>query len=227
MKSLKGFLIIVALTLIFITECTTSNSNIKNTSNATNSNQVGANFAATPAVQSSQSATDHGGMNHKDVMQSSPNAAAAPYDLQFLDTMIAHHQGAVEMSRPAATKAQHSELRELTERIITDQEREIAQMNQWREQWYAGKPAAVNMEMPGMLSSMRGMDMTKLNAASGKEYDLLFLDMMTPHHDGAVTMARAALTRAEHPEIKKLAQTIIDQQENEIAKMNKWKDSWR
>jgi len=34
-------------------------------------------------------------------MKSSPNAANAPYDLQFLDTMIAHHQGAVDMAKIA------------------------------------------------------------------------------------------------------------------------------
>ncbi|MBA2503231.1 MAG: DUF305 domain-containing protein, partial [Pyrinomonadaceae bacterium] len=33
--------------------------------------------------------------------------------------------------------------------------------------------------------------------------------------------------KAEHPEIKRLAQTIIAAQEEEIAQMNKWKDSWR
>ncbi|HKX83547.1 MAG TPA: hypothetical protein VJL58_04940, partial [Pyrinomonadaceae bacterium] len=32
---------------------------------------------------------DHSKMGHS--MTSSPNAATAPYDLQFIDTMIAHH----------------------------------------------------------------------------------------------------------------------------------------
>ena len=49
-------------------------------------------------------AMDHSTMNHSE-MQSSPNAENAPYDLQFLDTMIAHHQGAVEMAKPAGAKA--------------------------------------------------------------------------------------------------------------------------
>jgi uncharacterized protein (DUF305 family) len=32
-------------------------------------------------------------------MVSSPGAAEAPYDLQFIDTMIAHHQGAIDMAK--------------------------------------------------------------------------------------------------------------------------------
>lgn len=177
------------------------------------------------------SGMDHGAMNHQMMdhanMKSSPNAAQAPYDLQFLDTMIAHHQGAVDMSRPALEKAERADLKNFARNVIADQEREINQMKQWREQWYAGKPQAMNMEMPGMSESMRGMDMNKLNAATGKAYDLMFLEMMVPHHEGAITMSREALTRAEHPELKRLAQEIIDAQEREIGMMNKWKGSWR
>jgi uncharacterized protein (DUF305 family) len=48
--------------------------------------------------------------------------------------MTAHHQGAVDMARPAETKAQHAELKEMARNIIRDQEREIAQMKQWRDE---------------------------------------------------------------------------------------------
>lgn len=168
---------------------------------------------------------DMSGMDHS-MMQSAPNAASAPYDLQFIDTMSGHHQAAIEMARPAETNAQHAELKEMASHIIRDQEREISQMKGWREQWFKDQPRAMNMEMPGMMDSMKGMDMTRLNAATGNAFDLMFIDMMTPHHQGAVTMAREALTKTEHPEIKRLAQQIIDAQEREIAQMNKWKSAW-
>ena len=162
----------------------------------------------------------------QDMGRSSPNAAQAPYDLQFLDTMSAHHQGAVDMAQPAATKAQSPALKAFAAKIVADQKKEIAQMQAWREAWYKGQPPAVNMEMSGMMSSMRGMDMKELNAASGKEFDVLFVAMMTPHHRGAVTMAQEALTKAQHPEIKQLAQTIIAAQETEIKQMQAWQAQW-
>jgi len=164
------------------------------------------------------------GMPH--MMSSSPNAASAPYDLQFIDTMTAHHQGAIDMARPAEKKAGHAELKTFAAKIVADQQKEIAQMKVWRDAWYAGKPEAMNMEMPGMMDSMKGMDMKGMNAASGNEFDLMFLDMMTPHHAGATAMAKEALTRAEHPELKTLARQIIAAQETEIAQMNKWKAAW-
>ena len=168
---------------------------------------------------------DHGTMNHSD-MQSSPNAATAPYDLQFLDTMIAHHQGAVDMARPAETKARHAELKTLAKNIIADQEKEIAQMKKWREQWFVGKPAAINMEMAGMSDSMKGMDMKILESSSGTDFDLEFIKQMTPHHAGAVVMAKEALQKTQKEEIKKLANEIIKAQEAEIKQMKDWQTAW-
>lgn len=173
-------------------------------------------------------AMNHTGMDHSS-MQSSPNAASQPYDLQFLDTMVDHHQGAVDMAKMALTKSRNEELKKFAQKIIDDQNREIAQMKEWREKRYAGKPAAMNMEMPGMADSMKmmmGDGMKKLEAAAGRDFDLMFLDMMTPHHAGAVVMAKEALTKAEHPEIKTMANQIIKSQEAEIKQMAVWKAAW-
>lgn len=194
------------------------------TNSNTNTNANTSTATASPSASTTPMASDSGsgGM----MMASSPNAASAPYDLQFLDTMMEHHQAAVDMAKPAETKAQHPELKTLAHSIIDDQQKEIAQMKSWRDEWYAGKPKAMNMEMSGMMDSMKGMDMGKLNAATGNDFDLMFINMMTPHHEGAVTMAKEALTKAEHPQIKKLAQQIVDSQSREIARMNGWKTAW-
>lgn len=162
-------------------------------------------------------------------MKSSPDAASQPYDLQFIDTMTAHHQGAIDMAKMALMKSQNAELKTFAQKIIDDQNKEIAQMKDWREKWYAGKPAAMNMEMPGMGDSMKmmmGEEMKRMGAATGKDFDLMFLDMMTPHHAGAVVMAKEALTKAEHPEIKGLANQIVKEQEAEIKTMADWKAKW-
>ena len=193
----------------------TANANSVNTNSAMNHNMAGM----------SHDQMNHGEMNHSE-MQSSPNAASAPYDLQFIDTMIAHHQGAVEMAQAAMRKTQNAELKKFSQKIIDDQQKEIAQMKEWREKWFAGKPPAMNMEMPGMADSMKGMDMNRMNQATGRDFDLMFIEMMTPHHEGATVMAREALQKAEHPEIKTLAQNIIKAQEAEIKQMNQWKTQW-
>ncbi len=126
-------------------------------------------------------------------------------------------------------KSSNDELKKFAQKIIDDQKKEIAQMKDWRGKWYAGKPGAMNMEMSGMMDSMKmmmGDGMKKMEAATGKEFDVQFLDMMSAHHAGAVTMANEALTKAEHPEIKTLANQIIKAQEAEIKMMADWKAKW-
>jgi len=57
-------------------------------------------------------------------------------------------------------------------------------------------------------------------------FDEQFIDMMAPHHMGAVAMAQIALTRAEHPELKTLANSIIASQNMEIGQMKQWRKAW-
>ena len=53
-----------------------------------------------------------------------------------------------------------------------------------------------------------------------------FIVMMIPHHDGAIAMAELALRRAQHPEIKLLAQRIKTSQSAENAQMRRWYRQW-
>jgi uncharacterized protein (DUF305 family) len=99
-------------------------------------------------------------------------------------------------------------------------------MKEWRDAWYGGKPQAVNMDMPGMREGMQGMDLAKLDLLKANAFDLEFIRQMVPHHEGAVTMAKDALEKDVHPEVKALAQNIINAQNEEIEKMRSWQDEW-
>ncbi len=171
-----------------------------------------------------------GNMNHDQMdhsmMKSSPNAADAPYDLQFLDTMIAHHEGAVMMAKVIDGKALHPELNKLATNIIADQEKEIAQMKKWRDDWFAGRAPAINMEMAGMNDSMKGMDMKKLGSSTGNDLDLEFIKQMIPHHQGAVVMGNEALQKSQKNDIKTLATGIIKAQNAETKQMLDWQKAW-
>lgn len=170
------------------------------------------------------STMDHSKMDHSQ-MKSAPDAANAPYDLQFIDTMIAHHQGAVEMAKMIGGKTQNAEMLKFAAQIIADQEKEINQMKTWRDEWFKDKPSALNMEMTGMADSMK-MDMPKLTNSKDRDFDLAFVEMMIPHHVGAVLMSKEALQKSEKTEIKTLAEQIIKAQEAEIKMMENWKIDW-
>ena len=76
-------------------------------------------------------------------------------------------------------------------------------------------------------------DMTTMNdrmvgalGAADSSYDDRFIDMMIPHHQGAIAMARDARTKAQHPELRALADSIIAAQEQEIHRMEEWRREW-
>ncbi|MBC6435963.1 DUF305 domain-containing protein [Nostoc sp. HG1] len=80
--------------------------------------------------------------------------------------------------------------------------------------------------------SMKGMDhsgMGSMNMDLGPadaDFDLRFIDAMTPHHQGAVMMAKEAEQKSKRPEIKKLAASIINAQDQETAQMKQWRTAW-
>jgi uncharacterized protein (DUF305 family) len=84
--------------------------------------------------------------------------------------------------------------------------------------------------MPGMDQGMghrMGMEMMgMMTGLSGPRLEATFMSMMIPHHEGAVSMARLAVDRAVHPELKQLAEQIIADQSREIGQFNQWLAAW-
>jgi uncharacterized protein (DUF305 family) len=91
-------------------------------------------------------------------------------------------------------------------------------MQEWRKEWYPDAEQASGMMGDGMMDgSMQGM-------MGGNALDAMFLKMMIPHHQMAVDMSDEALSKAEHPELRDIAQKIRDEQSSEIELMQGYLD---
>jgi len=86
--------------------------------------------------------------------------------------------------------------------------------------------AGVRRGHMGMSDAEMGMDHDMSMLESAREFDRAFIDMMIPHHEGAVRMARKQLADGEHPTLRKLAEDIIAAQNREIAQMRGWRKQW-
>lgn len=153
-----------------------------------------------------------------------------PYDLHYIDMTIMHHEEGIEMAQLAVTKATSAGVKAFAQKTAADQQKDIEELQRYRNQWYAGKPLMDRAMMESMMKSMHpGMNMDmeetrrKLRAASGASFNRLFLDTMTHHHMMAIDMSKDATTKAEHAELKEFARKAVDKQQTEIAEMNKLK----
>lgn len=177
----------------------------------------------------------------------SASPVAIPFDQQFIDMMVPHHEGALEMAKIAEMRAARPEIQAMARDILATQAAEIDQMKRWRAAWYGSADTPPMARMPmveGMTMRSGGghgghagtpsnpaqtMDMAADVAAlrsAGEPFERAFIDAMISHHEDAVAAARAATNRAERPEIKQLARAIEEAQTREIDQLRRWRTEW-
>lgn len=159
--------------------------------------------------------------------------AATPTDTSvdagFARDMQAHHAQAVELSVLVRDRSQDPTLRAVALDVLTIQQQQIGQMAAWLRLW--GLPAASPAgpmawmgddhahDAGAGLSAMPGWvaptDLAALRDADGVDAERLFLALMIEHHAGGVEMARYATEHAQHAEVVRFAQGVVDSQTRE------------
>lgn len=144
-------------------------------------------------------------------------------DAAFASEMAPHHISAIKMARVAQDRAEHPEIKQLADDIVSSQSSEIETLTAITDRLGEGDPDAL-----GLSDEMMGMDMT-MDAAeleTAEPFDREFIDMMVPHHQSAILMARAELENGSDSEAMALAEDIIAAQSREIEEMNEWRTEW-
>ena len=155
------------------------------------------------------------------------NTGYSPDDVRFMQDMIPHHHQALEMAALVADRTNNPALLEVAGRIDASQEDEIGFMRRWLEDrgQSVPDPAAhsgmhTSHQMAGMASPEQ---MEALAAASGTEFDRLFLELMIAHHEGAVNMVEELLEQpgsAYDPVLFEFTSDVTNDQTAEIERMN-------
>ena len=175
-----------------------------------------------------ETTTTMDGMNNKDSMtmdhknmegMHSMNGMkmTGDFDYDFANTMVMHHQSAVDMAKEVIAKGSNAEVKTMAQNIVTAQEAEIAQF----------KNIIANYKMPEMKEeskdahnelseTMEKMETKMKGMAKTGNADKDFLMMMIPHHESAVTMGEDQLSHGKNLELKKMAQKIMEDQSKEI-----------
>jgi uncharacterized protein (DUF305 family) len=166
---------------------------------------------------------DHGAMGSGEMARQMVMENGKYSDRSFIDAMVPHHQGAIDMAEVALKNAEHERIKQLSRAIILTQEAEIEELKSIKEEEFG--TSEVPMEMGSEEMEMMGMtDPAEL--ANKEPFDKAFIDAMIPHHQSAIEMAQVASEKSENPEIKELAENIVTAQQQEIAQMLQWREAW-
>jgi uncharacterized protein (DUF305 family) len=162
----------------------------------------------------------------------SAQSEGGPVDVGFAQDMSVHHRQAVLMAGLARDRSADPAIRLLAFDIETNQLEQIGQMQGWLSLWNAAAlPTGRYMtwmtgadSIPGMagmahgsgpagVAAMPGMaapaDLDRLRAASGAQFDMLFLQLMLRHHQGGAPMAQYAAQHGEIPQVRNLAEKMV------------------
>jgi len=146
-------------------------------------------------------------------------------DVTFTQSMIPHHEQAVQMAKMAKMHASSPEVKKLADTIEAAQGPEIKTMQGWLKDWGKsesdGPMAGMGHGDSGMPGMMSDSDMMSLDKATGATFDEMFLTMMVAHHTGAIKMAKTEQSKGKNADTKALAEDIEKAQTNEIAQMKK------
>ena len=139
-------------------------------------------------------------------------------DRAFVADMTPHHRSAVQMAKIAERRGQSPFVKDLASDIIRTQNAEITTMQRIASRLDA---ASVKAESLGIPEHQMGMDTDLSKLRKADPFDRAFIDMMIPHHQAAIRMARVELAKGSSAEAKRLANQIIAAQTREIEAMNK------
>ena len=188
---------------------------------------ISAALATTLTLAACSSNSDSGSMPGMDMGGSASSSASGaansgPHndaDVAFAMGMVPHHKQAVEMADMILKKDGISpDVITLAKKIEAAQGPEITTMTAWLKTW-GTEPAA---SMPGMdmgTGMMSEADMNDLDKATGLAASKLFVQQMTQHHNGAITMAQTELSSGKNPDAVALAKNIVKAQTAEITQM--------
>ncbi|GHG01727.1 DUF305 domain-containing protein [Streptomyces albogriseolus] len=160
-----------------------------------------------------------------------PTAASA--DAGFARDMAVHHQQAVEMSFIIRDRTDNEDVRRLAYDIAQTQANQRGMLLGWLDLWSLPKTSPDYMSwmkgdahmghqpkngslMPGMATNT---ELDQLRKTSDKQAEILYLQLLTDHHMGGVTMARACAEQCKVPQERQLAQGMVQAQQSEMKLM--------
>ena len=142
------------------------------------------------------------------------SAVGADVSDTFVRKMIAHHEGAIEMTDAIIAEGGDPKVVAIARRMGDQQRREIEELSRLVREDAAPDPASARPYAAGEKQMHDAM-----MAARGADASETFLRRMIPHHEGAVAMSEVVLVQGRDERAAAIARRIVADQTREVAEM--------
>ena len=141
-------------------------------------------------------------------------------DYDFAMMMRMHHQGAIDMANNELQRGDDTQVKDLANRIIAEQQQEIAQLSAYIDshQPTQQQPAYTQETMMAMQRMDQAADLQVITGDADND----MIALMIPHHQAAIDNSESLLRYGKDETLRALAQQIIDSQQKEIGEMQAW-----
>lgn len=141
--------------------------------------------------------------------KTSIDSATKRTEQSFIRDMVAHHEAAIVLAQAAKADARRNDLRLTAAGIITSHQQDLETMKTYYKAWYG-------VAVPKSKLSPRTGLAPPSNSATTNDG---FASMMTAHQEKGLALARAAIPKIRHEDLKILAYTMIDRFSSEINQL--------
>lgn len=133
-------------------------------------------------------------------------------DLRYVNTMIAHHRGAILIAEQAE-KSERSEVRELVSEIQKNEPVLIDELYGWKKDWYGDTRLVPDPVVPKL-----GM--------YNETFDLRFLNALIAHHEVGIAMTREVRLKSSRSEVLDNANVVEAFLTQSASVLKGWRSEW-
>ncbi len=133
-------------------------------------------------------------------------------DLRYLNAMAAHHRGAILLAEQAE-QSQRPEIQSLAAAIQKDEPKLIAELYQWKKDWYRDT-RTVRDPLPARIGSY------------DEKMDLRFLNALIAHHEAGILMTEEIRTKSSRAEVLNNADAVENFLKTTLVTLKGWRKAW-
>lgn len=134
-------------------------------------------------------------------------------DLRYINQMISHHRAAILLADQVATKSHKEEVRSLAKEIQQNEPKLIAELYQWKKDWYKDSKAVKDSEVV----QLGEVDDT---------FDLRFLNALIAHHEAGILMTQEIRTKTSRAQVVDNADAVEAFLSNSLETLKGWRINW-